>query len=263
MTAPLPSSPLPDTSPTGGTASSPALTIVVPAWNEEARIGATLDCLLRDGAALNIEEVIIVNDGSADGTSAVVRERAARHSGLPCVRLIEHEQNRGKGAALRTGLSAAQSPLVGFIDADLSVGPESFGVAAERITSQGADVVVGYRISSTGLPDGAGQPMVRYWMSRLFKRVQRGIIGLPTRDTQCPFKLFTREAAARSLPHCTSDGWGFDVEVLLVASRAGLRIEEIPVAWSFVGGSTVRANPQTAWRTLRELVAIRRKHGPA
>lgn len=263
MTAPLSRSPLSHTSPTVATASTPALTVVVPAWNEEERIGATLDCLLRDGAALNIEEVIVVNDGSSDGTSEVVRGRAARHSGVPCVRLIEHEENRGKGAALRTGLGAAQTPLVGFIDADLSVGPESFGVAAERITSMGADVVVGYRISSTGQPDGAGQPLVRYWLSRLFKRVQRQVIGLPTRDTQCPFKLFTRDAAARALPHCTSNGWGFDVEVLLVASRAGLRIEEIPVAWSFVGGSTVRANPQTVWRTMRELIAIRRKHGPA
>lgn len=242
---------------------SPALTVVVPAWNEEERIGVTLDCLLRDGAALNIEAVIVVNDGSSDRTSEVVRAHAARHTGKPCVRLIEHEENRGKGAALRTGLGAAQSPLVGFIDADLSVGPESFATAADCIASRGADIVVGYRISSTGQPDGAGQPPVRYWLSRLFKRVQRGIIGLPIRDTQCPFKLFTRDAAARALPHCTSDGWGFDVEVLLVASRAGLRIEEIPVAWSFVGGSTVRANPQTVWRTLRELIAIRRKHGPA
>jgi dolichyl-phosphate beta-glucosyltransferase len=239
-----------------------ALAVVIPAWNEELRIGATLDCLMRDGAALNIAEVIVVNDGSTDLTADVVRKRAALHQGPPCIRLIEHEENRGKGAALRTGLSAATTPLVGFIDADLSVGPESFAEAARRIEA-GADIVVGYRISSTGRPDGRGQPVVRYWLSLLFKRAQRQIVGLSTRDTQCPFKLFTREAAAQALPHCTSDGWGFDVEVLLVASRAGLRIDEIPVPWSFVGGSTVRANPRTVWRTLRELLAIRRMHGPA
>lgn len=238
------------------------LAIVIPAWNEELRIGATLDCLIRDGAALDIAEVIVVNDGSTDLTADVVRQRAELQEGGPCIRLIDHEENQGKGAALRTGLLAATTPLVGFIDADLSVGPESFAEAARRIEA-GADIVVGYRISSTGRPDGRGQPVVRYWLSRVFKRVQRQIIGLPARDTQCPFKLFTREAVARSVPQCTSDGWGFDVEVLLVASRAGYRIEEIPVRWSFVGGSTVRANPQTVLRTLRELLAIRRMHGPA
>jgi dolichyl-phosphate beta-glucosyltransferase len=236
--------------------------VVVPAWNEELRIGATLDCLLRDGAALNIEDVIVVNDGSTDRTAELVRERASKHQGAPCIRLIDHEENRGKGAALRTGLASATTPLVGYIDADLSVGPADFAEAARRIEA-GADIVVGYRISATGRPDGRGQPFVRYWLSRVFKRIQRGIIGLRLRDTQCPFKLFTREAAALAVPRCTSVGWGFDVEVLLVASRAGLRIEEIPVQWAFVGGSTVRANPGTVWRTLRELLAIRRKHGRA
>ena len=235
--------------------------MVIPAWNEELRIGATLDCLLADGAALGIEEVIVVDDGSTDGTADMVRARSG-HPGNPRIRLIEHDHNRGKGAALRTGLSAATTPLVGFIDADLSVGPASFAEAARMIES-GADVIVGYRVSSTGRMDGAGQPLLRRTLSAVFKRIQRRIIGLSIRDTQCPFKLFTRDAAARALPQCTSDGWGFDVEVLLVASRAGLRIEELPVPWQFVGGSTVRANPGTAWRTLRELLAIRRSHGPA
>lgn len=245
------------------TAGTPALAIVIPAWNEERRIGATLDCLLASAADLHIEELIVVNDGSTDGTADVVRARVARHpSERPRVRLIEHDGNCGKGAALRTGLAAATAPLVGFIDADLSVGPASFEEATCRIAS-GADIVVGYRISSTGLPDGAGQPALRRILSRLFKQAQRRVIGLPIQDTQCPFKLFTRDALAHALPRCTSGGWGFDVEVLLIASRAGLRIEEIPVQWQFVGGSTVRANPRTVWRTLRELLAIRRLHGSA
>jgi dolichyl-phosphate beta-glucosyltransferase len=244
------------------TSDGPTLTVVVPAWNEELRIGATLECLIADGRDLRIEEVIVVDDGSSDGTVALVRSLADHQHGTPRVRLIEHERNQGKGAALRTGLSAATTPLVGFIDADLSVGPASFAEAA-RVIAAGADVVVGYRVSSTGLPDGAGQPMLRGMLSKLFKRVQRRIIGLPISDTQCPFKLFTREAAAKALPRCDSDGWGFDVEVLLVAHRAHLRIEEISVPWQFIGGSTVRANPLTVWRTMRELIAIRRKHGSA
>ncbi|MGE0136129.1 MAG: glycosyltransferase [Dehalococcoidia bacterium] len=243
------------------TAPGARLTIVIPAWNESLRIGSTLDHLIERCEGLDIAEVIVVNDGSEDDTAGLVRARAAR-AAHPRIRLVDHDRNRGKGAALRTGLAAASSPLVGFLDADLSVGPESFAEAARRIEA-GADVVVGIRISHTGRADGAGQPLLRGWLSRLFKRFQRGLVGLPLQDTQCPFKLFNREAVARALPRCTSDGWGFDVEVLLVAQRAGLRIEEIPVPWHFVGGSTVRANPITAWRTLREVLAIRRRHGSA
>lgn len=240
------------------TGASP-LTVIIPAWNESQRIGATLDHLLEPCQGIEIAEVIVVNDGSSDDTADLVRARAAR-AGRPCIRLIEHERNRGKGAALRTGLAAAETSLVGYLDADLSVGPEPFAEAARRI-EEGADVIVGVRISHTGRPDGAGQPLLRGMLSRLFKRFQRRLIGLPLQDTQCPFKLFTSEAVARTLPRCTSDGWGFDVEVLLVADRRGLRVEEIPVPWHFVGGSTVRANPLTAWRTLREVLAIRRRHG--
>ncbi|MGE0135898.1 MAG: glycosyltransferase [Dehalococcoidia bacterium] len=243
------------------TAPEARLTIVIPAWNESLRIGSTLDHLIERCEGLDIAEVIVVNDGSEDDTADLIRERVARAT-HPRIRLVDHDRNRGKGAALRTGLAAASSPLVGFLDADLSVGPESFAEAARRIDA-GADVVVGIRISHTGRADGAGQPLLRGWLSRLFKRFQRGLVGLPLQDTQCPFKLFTREAVASTLPRCTSDGWGFDVEVLLVAQRAGLRVEEIPVPWHFVGGSTVRANPITAWRTLREVLAIRRRHGSA
>lgn len=243
------------------TVPAPGITVIVPAWNESLRIGATLERLIEDGRALGIEEIVVVNDGSTDDTGDLVRARAEQQT-WPRIRLIDHPENRGKGAALRTGLAAARTPLVGYLDADLSVGAEAFAEAARRIEA-GADVIVGVRISHTGRADGAGQPLIRGVLSRLFKRFQRALIGLPLTDTQCPFKLFTRDALARALPRCTSDGWGFDVEVLLVARRAGLRIEEMPVAWHFVGGSTVRANPLTAWRTVREILAIRRRHGSA
>ncbi|MFN8583771.1 MAG: dolichyl-phosphate beta-glucosyltransferase [Dehalococcoidia bacterium] len=238
---------------------SSSLTVIIPAWNESQRIGATLDHLIDRCQGLDIAEVIVVNDGSSDDTAELVRARAQRATGR-CIRLIEHERNQGKGAALRTGLAAARTELIGYLDADLSVGPEPFKDATREIEA-GADVIVGVRISHTGRADGAGQPWLRGQLSRLFKRFQRRLIGLPLQDTQCPFKLFTSDAVARTLPRCTSDGWGFDVEVLLVADRSGLRVREIPVPWHFVGGSTVRANPLTAWRTLREVLAIRRRHG--
>lgn len=236
------------------------ISLIIPAWNEEHRIGRSIDRILDEGATLGIGEVIIVDDGSTDDTAAIVRARVASHEGLPRLRLIPHEVNRGKGAALRTGLLAATSPLIGYLDADLSIGPAPFR-AARALIADGADIVVGYRISYTGLPDGKGQLRLRRFLSMAFKRVQRWLIGLSVRDTQCPFKLFTRQAVAQVVPPCRLDGWAFDVEVLHLATRAGLRIEELPVPWEFADGSTVHLDAWTAWRTLRELFIIRRTHG--
>ena len=240
----------------------PAISLVVPAWNEQSRIGPTLERILADAPRLGIDEVIVVNDGSTDSTSALVRSHAATLDGKLRVMLIDHAQNRGKGAALRSGLQAATSPLVAYLDADLSIGPAPLA-EARRMIDSGADVVVGRRVSDGDMADRAGQPPLRHVLSILFKKVQRAIVGLAVRDTQCPFKLFRREAVLRAVPACRSDGWAFDVEVLLLASREGYQIQELPVPWKFIGGSTVRTDPRTAWRTLRELVVIQRRHGRA
>ena len=236
------------------------ISVVIPAWNEERRIRGTLEQLLADGPALGIVEIIVVDDGSTDRTATLVQELAEAHPGTPSLVLLRHEVNHGKGAALRTGLLAATAPLVGYLDADLSIGATSFE-QARALLQDGAGVVVGYRISYTGLADGKGQPLVRRVLSVVFKRAQRRIVGLAIRDTQCPFKLFTREAVRQIVPACHSNGWAFDVEVLLVAARHGLRIAELPVQWHFVGGSTVRADAKTIWRTLRDLFLVRLKHG--
>jgi dolichyl-phosphate beta-glucosyltransferase len=241
---------------------SHAISVVVPAWNEERRIGSTLGRLLVDATELGIAEVIVVNDGSTDRTADIVRSHRAALNGTLVLTLIEHPRNRGKGAALRSGLKVASCPLVGYVDADLSIGPAPFA-EARRIIESGADVVVGYRIPSNGMTERSGQPPLRHMLSILFKRVQRAIVGLPIGDTQCPFKLFRREEMMRIVPACRSDGWGFDVEVLLLACRAGFRIAELPVQWKFVGGSTVRTDPRTVWRTMRELITIRIMHGKA
>lgn len=243
-------------------APQPSISVIVPAWNEERRIRTSLERLIADGPALGIAEIVVVDDGSTDGTDDIVEELAANHTGAPTVILLRHGMNRGKGAALRTGLLAATSPLVGYLDADLSIGATGF-TEARRLLADGAQVVVGYRISYTGQADGKGQPHLRRFLSMLFKRAQRQIVGLSIRDTQCPFKLFTREAARAVVPACRADGWAFDVEVLLVAARRGLRIAELPVQWHFVGGSTVRADLRTVWRTLRDLLLVRLRHGGA
>jgi dolichyl-phosphate beta-glucosyltransferase len=238
------------------------ISIIVPAWNEERRIGATLEHLLQEAGHLGIHELIVVNDGSTDTTSDIVRAHQCQPNEGPRLLLMEHPENRGKGAALQTGLLAATSPLIGYIDADLSVGPDPL-VRARELIEGGADVVVGRRVDEQGRLGGGEQPTLRHVLARLFKRMQRAIVGLPIGDTQCPFKLFRAEVVTQSVPLCRSDGWAFDVEVLLVAHRAGYRIVELPVHWKFVGGSTVRADFRTVWRTMRDLITIRLRHGAA
>jgi glycosyltransferase involved in cell wall biosynthesis len=240
-----------------------AISVVVPAWNESLRIGATLDRLLADAPGLGIAEVIVVNDGSSDDTASIVRGKmaAATHTSVR-LRLIDHPRNRGKGAALRTGLAATSSPLVGYLDADLSIGPAPL-LEARRIIDAGADVVIGHRLPGNCLDERPDQPPLRRVLSFLFKQVQRAMIGLPVRDTQSPFKLFRREALEAALPGCKAEGWAFDVEVLLLAARRGYRLVDQPVPWKFIGGSTVRATPRTSMRVMRELLTIRRTHGSA
>jgi dolichyl-phosphate beta-glucosyltransferase len=236
------------------------LSIVIPAFNEERRLGSALERLLTDAALLDLLELIVVDDGSTDRTAEVAREFAEAHPELP-LRLLQLEQNRGKGAALRAGLLAAEAPLIGFIDADLSVPPPAF-LDARALIEGGADMVVGRRVDDDGSSLRLGQPMLRRLLGHMFVATRQRIIGLPFADTQCPFKLLTREVAQAVVPSCTVDTWTFDVELLVVASRQGWQIDEMPVAWKHVEGSKLQAGPSVIVSTLRELLAIRRLHGP-
>lgn len=236
------------------------LAIVVPAFNEERRLGPALERLRADAPDLDLAELIVVDDGSTDRTVEVARSFADAHPGFP-LRLLQLEQNRGKGAALRAGLLAAESSLIGFIDADLSVAPVCF-LDARRLIEEGADMVVGHRVDDDGSPLRLGQPLLRRLLGHMFVATRQRIIGLPFADTQCPFKLLTREVAQAVVPTCTVDTWTFDVELLVVASRQGWRIDEMPVAWEHVDGSKLQAGPGVVVSTLRELLAIRRLHGP-
>jgi glycosyltransferase involved in cell wall biosynthesis len=237
------------------------LGIVVPAFNEERRIVQTLERLGEEASALGITELIVVDDGSSDRTAALVSAFAARTSGVE-VRLLRHNQNRGKGAALRTGFTASIASAVGFVDADLSVGVEPFAHAL-RLVGAGADVVVGRRVPVDGASARPGQPLVRRVLGHMFVATQQRIVGVRYRDTQCPFKVLTRSAIEAVIPRCHTDGWAFDVEMLVVADRQGLRVAELPVHWRHVEGSTLHPGPRAAWSLLRELLAIRHSHGAA
>jgi dolichyl-phosphate beta-glucosyltransferase len=234
------------------------LSVVIPAYNEENRIAGTLEQLFAEAETFGIHEIIVVDDGSLDNTADVIRG-VGKGSDRLSLRLIQHEQNSGKGAALRTGLVAATGSLVGFVDADLSVDAEAF-TRALPLLERGADMVVGKRVASNGKGTRFNQPLNRRVLGHIFVTVQRGIVGLRFQDTQCPFKVLTRAAVEQLVPKCRVNGWAFDVELLRVAMTQSMQIVEIPVHWSHVEGSRVRSSPLTALNTVRDLISIRRTH---
>jgi dolichyl-phosphate beta-glucosyltransferase len=229
-----------------------SLSVVLPAKDEAHRIRATLDGLVEASATYGITEIVVVDDGSTDATAAIVREFAERPT--PRVRLVQHEVNRGKSAALRTGMLAAEGDVIALFDADLSVGPRHLPEALALIEA-GADVVTGRR------RERGTQPAIRRAGSRLFRFLQQSLVGLPFVDTQCPFKVMRREAMAEIVPHLFVDRWNFDVEFLVVAQRLGYDVRELVVEWLHVDGSTIRLTPGYFIEQPRVLWQIRRRHG--
>jgi glycosyltransferase involved in cell wall biosynthesis len=236
------------------------VTVVVPAYNEADRIGPTLQRLRASAAELGILEVIVVDDGSTDRTAAVVEEYV--QAGAPTIRLVTLANNQGKGAAVRRGVREMAGRYVVFLDADLSAPPDAIPQAVAAL-AHGADIAIGSRVGADGTDARRSQPLRRRVSGRAFSALQRLIVGLPYRDTQCPFKLFSRDAAEQTFPLVETSGWAFDVELLAHARRLGLRIAEFPVAWHHVGGSQLRVGPLTAIQVLAELVSIRRGVGRA
>jgi dolichyl-phosphate beta-glucosyltransferase len=206
----------------------PQYSIVIPAYNEGARIPATLaavvDCIrTRDWSA----EVVVVNDGSRDNTADVVREFIA---GAPEVRLLENPGNRGKGYSVRNGLLHSFGNVVMFTDADLSAPMEEAEGLFDAI-AEGADIAIGSRWLERNRQT-IRQPLYRQFFGRCFNAVTRLIMGLRFADTQCGFKAFTRAAAQTVFQLQTIERWGFDPEILFIALKRGFRIVEVPVSWA-------------------------------
>lgn len=206
----------------------PQYSVVIPAYNERARIPATLqavvDCIRARGWSA---EVVVVNDGSQDGTAEVVRAFAAH---APEVRLLENPGNRGKGYSVRNGLLHSLGNVVMFTDADLSAPIEEAEGLFEAIR-QGADIAIGSRwLERTR--QTIRQPLYRQFFGRCFNAVTRMVMGLPFADTQCGFKAFTRGAAQTVFQLQTIERWGFDPEILFIALKRGFKIVEVPVSWA-------------------------------
>ena len=218
-------------------ANRPELSVIIPAYNEEKRLGPSLrtvaEFLQQDVSAA---EIIVVDDGSSDST----REVAAAISPPPSVKLLllEQDRNRGKGAAARLGARQASGRLVLLSDADLSTPIEEWR-KLEKALLDGHDIAIGSR----GLRDSQielHQPLFREAMGKGFNLLVRSLGLSRFHDTQCGFKLFTSEAAMSTLARLSLERFAFDVEALLIAQRSGLRVAEIPIVWRDSRGSRVR-----------------------
>jgi glycosyltransferase involved in cell wall biosynthesis len=205
----------------------PKYSIVIPAFNESARIPATLKSVVTCIRERCWDaEVIVVNDGSSDATAELVRDFARN---APEVRLLENPGNRGKGYSVRSGLLQALGEVVMFTDADLSAPiEEAEGLFAA--IAQGADIAIGSRWLETSRQTHR-QPLYRQFFGRCFNAVVRTVMGLRFADTQCGFKAFTRAAAQTVFQLQTIERWGFDPEILFIALKRGYRIVEVPVSW--------------------------------
>jgi len=227
-------------------------TIVVPAYNESVRLRPALDEMLRHIQSHSWDaEILVVNDGSTDDTAQIVREYGKSH---PQVLLVENPGNRGKGFSVRNGMLHARGDICLFTDADLS-SPMSEAQKLFDAIESGADVAIGSRWLDTALQTEP-QPLYRQIFGRIFNLALRMILGLHFADTQCGFKAFRRDAAQRLFPLQRIERWGFDPEILFLARRAGLRIEEIPVLWAHSEGT--RLHPfRDGMRMFGEVLRIR------
>jgi glycosyltransferase involved in cell wall biosynthesis len=230
------------------------LSIVIPAYNEENRIGRTLtetfDYLDKQNYS---SEVIVVNDGSTDHTAETVRNFESRARGR--LRLIENPGNRGKGYSVRNGMLQAAGEIALFFDADLATPTSEIVKVVEPIAEDKYDVVFGSRAIDRSLI-GTHQSFFRETVGRAGNLIQFAFTGLRFKDTQCGFKAFRREAAQSVFRLQQIDGFGFDPEILFIAQKQGWRLLETPVRWNHVEGS--KLNPITSpIKALMEVSTIR------
>jgi glycosyltransferase involved in cell wall biosynthesis len=213
------------------------VSIVIPAYNEERRLPASLDAILAYLGSRDYTEaeIVVVDDGSQDGTAACVSSYAAR---FPAVRLVSNPGTRGKGYSVRHGMLEARLGWRLFTDADLSAPIEELDKLFEAVQRSGARIAIGSRGLDRSLV-GVHQPAAREYAGRLFNAMMRIVTGLPYADTQCGFKLYHADAAKLVFPRQQIDGFGFDVEDLVIAHSLKIKTIEVPVRWNNVEGTKV------------------------
>ncbi len=238
---------------------APRLSLIIPSFNEESRIEASMRRIGSFISTLGYScEVIVVDDGSGpEGRAAAERSLTLLPDGVRRS-LMQHEHNRGKGAAVRTGCLAASGQRVAFIDADLATPPEDLPGLLGALDA-GADVAVGVRTQGDGSDMRDRRGLARRAAGRLFARVMRTVLLPDIGDSQCPLKAFQAKAAQRLFRLQRVETWAFDAELLFLASRLGLTVAKVPVGWKAVDGSHLRLNLKSAME-LWNLLSIRWSH---
>ncbi|MCS7315400.1 MAG: glycosyltransferase family 2 protein [Bryobacterales bacterium] len=215
----------------------PFLSVVIPAYNEEARLPATLRTILGylERTVPGQFEILVVDDGSSDRTAALTERVACERTE---VRLLRNPGNRGKGYSVRHGMLEARGDWVLFTDADLSAPIEELEKLRAAVEREQAAIAIGSRALDRSLI-GVHQPWWREWAGRVFNGIMRLVVGLPFLDTQCGFKLFRRDAVEAIFPRQRIERFGFDVEILYLARKLGFKTVEVPVRWNHAEGTRV------------------------
>lgn len=233
----------------------PSISVIIPAYNEENRLSSTLDAVIRyfrQHPLWTSYEVLVVDDGSTDATSAVA-EGYARET--PEVRLLRNPGNRGKGYSVRHGMLEASGEWRLFSDADLSTPIEELESLYSASQKNGCAIAIASRAIDRSLIE-VRQSWFRELGGRGINLIMRMILGLRIQDTQCGFKLFRRDAAEAIFPLQTVERFGFDPELLFLGRKLGFGICEIPARWRHAEGTKVRLL-QDSVRMILDFLAIR------
>ena len=243
------------------------VTLVLPAYNEAARIGSALDELFgylhrtgaaRDGGRAASEmgpvEVLVVDDGSTDETAAIVTSRQEAHGGAHAGLRLVKRPHAGKGAAVRAGMLVAEGDLICFADADLATPPDQLPLLTDALGEH--DIALGSRVHPDGSDRRRTQPLHRRALGRIFHALAAFWVTGPVPDTQCGFKGFRRAAAHDLFALQEIGGIVFDAEVIHLARRRGYTIAIVPVQWSDKRGSRMRLRPGLALRVVFDLFRI-------
>jgi dolichyl-phosphate beta-glucosyltransferase len=245
----------------------PSLTIILPAYNEVGRLGAALDELFgylsREGPAreggrsaseLGPWHVVVVDDGSTDGTAKLVEARPENQPTASVRLRVMREPHRGKGGAVRAGMLAAATELVVFADADMATPPDQLPFLTEALATH--DVALGSRLQPDGSDRRRSQPLYRRLLGRLFHSLAAAWVTGPVPDTQCGFKGFRREVAYDLFSRQRIGSIVFDAEIIHLARKRGYSMTVVPVQWSDKRGSRMRPSPKLALRVLVDLIRI-------
>ncbi len=229
--------------------------VVIPAYNEEKRLPSTLDRVLSfEGVRCKITQIVVVDDGSSDLSATTARRAGA---GDDRVHVVSYSPNAGKGYAIRRGVVEASAETILLCDADLSTPIEDLEKLAPLLDEY--DIVIGSRALDVSTV-AKKQPWYRQLMGKTFNRIMRTVTGLPYLDTQCGFKLMTRNAALSIFSEAVVDRFAYDVEMLMIAARLGLRVKEVPVIWINSDDSRVRIVRDSS-RMLFDIVRTRMRLG--